>query len=64
MEPYLKEKNEQKNKKNGTVPLAKFARLLPGVADREKLVAVQTVKFPLAWNEKLVSFFINVEKFR
>ena len=31
----------------GAVSLAKFARLLPRVADGEKLVAVQTVKFPL-----------------
>ena len=31
----------------GAVSLAKFARLLPRVADGEKLVAVQTVQFPL-----------------
>ena len=36
----------------GAVPLAEFARLLPGVADREKLVAVETVQFPLTWRRR------------
>ena len=38
----------------GAVPLAQLARLLPGVADGEKLVAVESVQFPLACRRQRV----------
>ena len=41
---------KQVNKvQDGKLPFAELARLLPRVADREELIAVETVQLPLTW---------------
>ena len=58
MDPYLRgvEQSEKeqgafvkqvKKVQDGDLPFAELARLLPRVADREELVAVETVQLPL-----------------
>ena len=46
---------QQVNKvQGGELPFAELARLLPRVADREELVAVETVQLPLTWTFRII----------
>ena len=39
---------------DGDLPFAELARLLPRVANREELVAVETVQLPLTWTFRII----------